>query len=647
MANFKLPWRSIAQAMLLLSAAAFLVCSTGLAQTPVNGFVIINPISVCSGGLCSPFGLSCTSATGTQVCTQFATPSAATVKTPIGFVDADKNVNLTRAFWAQAGIDVAFFPVQSYNSPSNAIPSSWNNIKDASTGSTFSYSSTTYQTLHLVNVLCADGFVALTSPDFQALTQHPICTEHTGLPAGSKLVNPPPAPSTPPPLAIKGCSTALPCSTNSNAIDVFFVNTYSGTGATVPQYGLSWINGDGVSVGKLIFSTTSPRFDTLAHEIGHALALNHLNFGANTDTVNSPVGNMMLLGSTRATSLKSGCQPTTATISNPPPVYNGGALFDLDYNTSTFIPCGVNVNGIPIGNMLADHLTLQQVGAPSACSPPLDPTNCFTQQGAAALSPFINKTLPNIANAGGGTQSASAMTTSTTSSSGTPAPLIITISVGGAPNQDIPDLISSIIALSANDPLSFSGTSPVTQVGGTGCDTAHMPTGCVVTLKAVTKLTNQQVTGNPGCDSGTGQPPSSQCIKMDYSDGFGPDNPAVTPTNNNPAINVILAVNFNKDASTIIGNNLLAGAQYTAIDSNGFATTSLFGNATAGVFTANSQIPDLTTPNVLLDPKNFQNASAVRLGPVLSKCTPPYTIAKIKGQLVTVCPDGNLPDGPD
>src|SRR6516162_7153106 len=206
MGNFKLRWRSIAQVM-LFSAAAFLVCGTALAQTPVNGFVIINPISVCDSGtgLCAPFGVSCTSASGTQVCTQFATPSTATANTPIGFVDADTNVNLTRAFWAQAGIDVVFFPVQSYTSPTNAIPSSWLNIKDAAstTGATLTSYSTTYQTLHLVNVLCADGFIALTSPDFQALTQHSICTEHGGLAPGaySKLVNPPPAPSPAPPLA--------------------------------------------------------------------------------------------------------------------------------------------------------------------------------------------------------------------------------------------------------------------------------------------------------------------------------------------------------------------------------------------------------------------------------------------------------------
>jgi CheY-specific phosphatase CheX len=157
-----------------------------------------------------------------------------------------------------------------------------------------------------------------------------------------------------------------------------------------------------------------------------------------------------------------------------------------------------------------------------------------------------------------------------------------------------------------------------------------------VTVTSVQKLGSNAGTGNPNCDktllNGT---PSSQCVLITYSAGFG------------PGITVVLAVNFNKDATTIINNDLLAGAQYTAIDNKGFATTTLFGNVVNGFFTANSQNPDLTTPNVLLNHSEFQNASAVKLGPVLSKCTPPYITVKIRGQLVTVCPDGNLPDGPD
>ena len=216
--------------------------------------------------------------------------------------------------------------------------------------------------------------------------------------------------------------------------------------------------------------------------------------------------------------------------------------------------------------------------------------------------------------------------------------------------------------------------------GNVTCDANHL-SNCAVTVASVKKLSNQQVTGNPGCDSGTGQPPSSQCFKITWSvaptNGFGPDNPAcqfpgncVTPAGS--FISVILAVSFNKDQSVIISNNLLTGSQYTSIDARGvdaqghviegFATTSLFGpvfdnNGIQVGFNANSANPDLTTANALLNASSFQNAAAVKYGSPpfnnrkLAQCTPPFTTVfeKIKGQLVPVmeCPDGNLPDGPD
>jgi hypothetical protein len=131
---------------------------------------------------------------------------------------------------------------------------------------------------------------------------------------------------------------------------------------------------------------------------------------------------------------------------------------------------------------------------------------------------------------------------------------------GDQSDPDVPDLASTIIALLPNDPLSFNGNRPVTQIGGSGCardsngNVIFPLTNCDVTLTKVTKLTSQQITGNPGCDSGTGQPPSSQCIKMDYSPGFEPGD------------NIVLAISFNKDSATIINNGLLKGTQYTSID---------------------------------------------------------------------------------
>ena len=107
MENFRPRWRMIVQ-VLLFSAAAFLVC--GAAQAQVNGFVVVNPIVVCdsNGANCPPFGVQCGTNTTTLAysCTQFKSPSTATVNTPIGFVDGDTNINLTRAILAgEAGID--------------------------------------------------------------------------------------------------------------------------------------------------------------------------------------------------------------------------------------------------------------------------------------------------------------------------------------------------------------------------------------------------------------------------------------------------------------------------------------------------------------------------------------------------------------
>ena len=118
-------------------------------------------------------------------------------------------------------------------------------------------------------------------------------------------------------------------------------------------------------------------------------------------------------------------------------------------------------------------------------------------------------------------------------------------------------------------------------------------------------------------------------------------------------MNIVLAVSFNKDATTIINNNLLAGAQYSGIDANGVSTTTDFGNAVNGFFTADTGHPDFTTPIVLTNQSKFQNVNALPppkgVGLQLSKCTPPWktVTVKIKGKLVTetVCPDENLPEG--
>jgi hypothetical protein len=94
MANFMRRWGSITLTM-LFSAAALLVCQ----PRPDSGerFCHHQPDLGLQRRVCAPFGVSCTSATGTRL-HPFSDPSKATLNTPIGFVDVDKNVNLTRAF---------------------------------------------------------------------------------------------------------------------------------------------------------------------------------------------------------------------------------------------------------------------------------------------------------------------------------------------------------------------------------------------------------------------------------------------------------------------------------------------------------------------------------------------------------------------
>src|SRR5215813_1566411 len=75
------------------------------------GYVVVQPIVVCgSSGPnvspgCAPFNDQ----------SQSPDPSTATNDTPIGFVDPQTNINLTRAIWLRAGIDVLFFPIAEWD----------------------------------------------------------------------------------------------------------------------------------------------------------------------------------------------------------------------------------------------------------------------------------------------------------------------------------------------------------------------------------------------------------------------------------------------------------------------------------------------------------------------------------------------------
>jgi hypothetical protein len=624
MGNFRPCWWLVAQG-LLLSAATFFFCGTALAQ--VNGFVVVNPIVVCdsNGANCPTFGVQCSTntSTGAYSCTQFNSPSTATVNTPIGVVDGDNNINLTRAIMAaQAGIDVAFFPVQQYNSP--------NTNKDPWTTITPTYSTTSYQHLHLKTVICKSGTVQA-SPDLAALTQHQICTEFGGV---KGISNPPAAPSPAPPLA----STLG----ESNALDVFFVTDFPGNAV----YGISWINGDGVSIGSTAtFSSPAkgpgPRFDVLAHEIGHALALDHNTFGLTT-----ALNNLMTTGSSRTIPSTSGCSIETSTkvygtnsYNNP----NGGVLYDLGdpavYPSPVPTLYGTFKSDCPPGPApQTDQLTtgLAPCTTLAACQ-----TN-LNQVGALSLSPFINKTLAGTANAGGGKQAPvvgaattnGTVTAQSTSGSSGAAPFEVDAAAGTGEDRD--SINSIIIALPNISGITFSGSSPATQTSPN--DPQH------VNIINQVRLNGNKGVGNPNCVKSINlAPPSVQCLQIFFS--IGDSQGAAFVAGQSVTFNLAL----NKDFATILANDLLDGTQFSVITSTvntsaAYSTTSLFGPVFDNQippniigFAANSQNPTFGTPNQI-NP-NFINKFVAQLGPQLSKCTPPF-IGSGKNQQ---CPGSSLP----
>jgi hypothetical protein len=446
-------------------------------------------------------------------------------------------------------------------------------------------------------VTCKDGIAVQASPDLAALTQHQICTEHKGVPAG--VSNPPPAPSPAPPLG----STLG----ESNALDVFFVRDFPG--ATV--FGVSWINGDGVSIGGLAsFLLSGPRFDNLAHEIGHAVALDHTTFGIGTAT-----NNLMTSGSSRTVPSTSGCSTT-------------GVLYQLGDLSVYPSPVPTSCQSAPANPPIADQLT-----SGSACS---DLATCTNQVGAISLSPLINKTLATAANAGGGAPAPAGVAGAATASCPPPGGFPFAVSAAPGTGENGDSINSIIIALPDISGITFSGSSPATQ---TPCGS-----GGVNIINQV-RLNGNSGIGNPNCVKSINlAPPSVQCLQIFFSTGDAQGNAFVAGDS------VTFNLALNKDNTTIVQNHLLTGTQFTVVtttpntptDPNtntsvAYSTTTTFGDVVNGVFTADSRFPDFATPNQI-NP-NFVSAAVVQLGPDLSKCTPPYTGSGSHLQ----CPGGSLP----
>lgn len=233
---------------LLLATAACLTAKAAVA-TPVSDYITVQPIDVC-GVTCAPIN---NLGAGKNIWSN--APAGA-----VGFMSS--GVNVARAIWNQIGIDLTFMPAVGY------VNSSFLTIPVAS-----------------CNPLGTD----CQSPAFQALSQQPAVSS-------GKVPNP-----TNP--------VGVPLSPNATTINTFFIGSLKPP-PTQPGtlFGLAWINNNGVAISSNSLSGLGARADTLAHEIGHDLDLDHTTLGAgeppnletagNTRTIPSSANPLATLGTT-------------------------------------------------------------------------------------------------------------------------------------------------------------------------------------------------------------------------------------------------------------------------------------------------------------------------------------------------------------
>ena len=216
-------------------AAAILVpISAAALATPVQYFISVQPIDVCADD-----GTNC--AVMNNLDPMHNNVGIAGSNVQVGF--ASNGINITNQIYNLIGINVVFQPTEQYNNSS-------------------------LQNIQAVASTTNPG--RFDSPQLQQLTQQP------GLSQGQ-------APTT---LPLPNPSGAA-LSPNPTTLNMLFVNSVLPDPSTPGTlFALSWIGNNGITIGSNTFGnpgrggqTVNARADTIAHEIGHNLSLDHTTFG--------------------------------------------------------------------------------------------------------------------------------------------------------------------------------------------------------------------------------------------------------------------------------------------------------------------------------------------------------------------------------
>ena len=495
------------------SVRAFLPSDAAFAQIPITDYVVVQPIDVCSNS--TPTVCPVVNSLGQTALTSPGT-------TQIGFIDPVTGVNISDAVWSQAGIRVTFLPLVQYNSAKNPL------------GNLFQPD---YRWLHVIN--CSTCGTGSSSNDFLTLSQQPSISRGTV-----------PSPTNP---------AGVPVNSNLTTVNMFFVNTIVPPAGELTIKGFSWDNGNGSAIASSTVFTAPLGSDTITHELGHVLGLEHSIFSAGPLTCPAPYPNSF-------------CSENLMTA--------GSAVRQVP---SGLVNCGTNMKQAcwvaqvpPQHTMQPNALDLMTTGGTCTIA---NPSACPSQQAAVLLSGFMNP-IP------------SSTTTATDPDNSNSITYHLTGATGGRINPQ-ETLVAEVIMLPPSAP----------QIGSV---VDHPSRESLLQDIDYPNLDEDNNPGNPyyfgkqqtsECSAET-----TQCVIIEFnSPGAGPKD----------SVNV--QVSFEAEGG--VTNASLCGTEITYVFNDGLITTSPLPCSASTVATT-SQMPDLTFQSEIASPTTFVGANTTACTPL-------------------------------